>query len=68
MGWSTAKTLEQLEQEHVEHVQKLTGNYPLPTNRRALLYSRYSSAKQVVASISKGLEQSDGLITRALSN
>src|SRR6266699_3301330 len=66
MGWSTAKTLEQLEQEHVEHVQKLTGNYPLPTNRRALLYSRYSSAKQVVASISKGLEQSDGLITRAL--
>jgi DNA invertase Pin-like site-specific DNA recombinase len=60
------KTQEQIDQERIEQVQKLTGQYPIPTDRRALLYSRYSSAKQVVASISKGLQQSDGLIHRAL--
>jgi DNA invertase Pin-like site-specific DNA recombinase len=60
------KTQAQLDQERLDQVQKLTGQYPIPTNRRALLYSRYSSAKQVVASISKGLQQSDGLIHRAL--
>src|SRR2546430_2515540 len=60
------KTQAELDLERIEQVQKLTGQYPIPTNRRALLYSRYSSAKQVVASISKGLQQSDGLIHRAL--
>ena len=60
------KTQAQLDQEQVEAVQKLTGQYPIPTSRRALLYARYSSIKQVVSSISKGLQQSDGLINRAL--
>ena len=60
------KTQAQLDQERLESVQKLTGQYPIPTNRRALLYCRYSSSKQVVSSISKGLQQSDGLIRRAL--
>jgi DNA invertase Pin-like site-specific DNA recombinase len=60
------KTQAEKDQEHTETEQKLTGNYPLPTHRMALLYSRYSSAKQVVASIAKGLEQSNGLIQRAL--
>lgn len=55
-----------IERERVEQVQKLTGQYPIPTNRKALLYSRYSSAKQVVSSISKGLQQSDGLIRRGI--
>jgi hypothetical protein len=61
------KTQLQLDEEHTEAVQKLTGNYPMPTDRDALLYSRYSSAKQVVASIAKGLEQLDGLLQRAIA-
>src|SRR5260370_5213894 len=60
------KTLREIEQERVEAVQRLTGNYSIPTNRMALLYSRYSSAKQVRDSISKGVQQADGLIQRAL--
>src|SRR6266487_6061266 len=61
------KTLVQLEQEQTEAVQRLTGTYPLPTHRMALLYSRYSSARQVRDSIAKGLQQADGLIQRAIT-
>jgi hypothetical protein len=60
------KTREQLEQERIETLQRLTGNYPLPTNRPALVYSRYSTAKQVRDSIASGLQQSEKMIQRAL--
>jgi hypothetical protein len=60
------KTREQLEQERLETLQRLTGNYPLPTTRPALVYSRYSTAKQVRDSIAAGLQQSEKMIQRAL--
>ena len=41
------KTKEQLEQERLEFVRRISGNYPLPTDRQALLYVRQSSTKQV---------------------
>lgn len=55
----------ELESERLETLQKLTGNYPLPTDKPALVYSRYSTAKQVRDSIAAGLQQSEKLLTRA---
>lgn len=56
----------ELEQERLEVQQKLTGNYPLPTDKPAIVYSRYSTAKQARDSIAAGLQQSEKLIQRAL--
>jgi len=57
----------ELEQERLETLQKLTSNYPIEkyTKRPALVYSRYSTAKQVRDSIAAGLQQSEKLLQRA---
>ena len=61
------KTAAELEQERLETLQKLTGNYPIEkyTKRPALVYSRYSTARQVRDSIAAGLQQSEKLLQRA---
>ncbi len=61
------KTQLELEAERLETLQRLTGNYPIDhyTKRPALVYSRYSTARQVRDSIQNGLEQSKKLLQRA---
>lgn len=61
------KTQLELEAERLETLQRLTGNYPIGhyTKRPALVYSRYSTARQVRDSIQNGLEQSKKQLQRA---
>lgn len=45
----------------------MSGNYQLPTDRRALLYVRQSNIKQVRDNIYSGLQQTEDMIDRAIA-
>lgn len=61
------KTTEQIEQERLEFIQRISGNYPLPAGRQALLYVRQSSTKQIFGNIYSGLQQTEDMIDRAVA-
>ncbi len=60
------KTQAQLEQERLESVRYLLGNFILPTDRPLLIYARQSTVKQVLTNVYSALQQTEDLIERGL--
>jgi hypothetical protein len=59
------KSKQELEAERIAIEQARKGDYPLPINRLALVYSRYSTAEQARKGIKQGLEQASEMILLA---
>ncbi len=60
------KSQAQLEQERLESVRYLLGNFLLPTDRPLLIYARQSTVKQVLTNVYSALQQTEDLIERGL--
>ncbi len=60
------KSQAQLEQERLESVRYLLGNFLLPTDRPLLIYARQSTVKQVLTNVYSALQQTEDLLERGL--
>lgn len=60
------KSQAQLEQERLESVRYLLGNFLLPNNRPLLIYARQSTVKQVLTNVYSALQQTEDLLERGL--
>ena len=60
------KSQAQLEQERLESVRYLLGNFHLPTDRPLLIYARQSTIKQVLTNVYSALQQTEDLIERGI--